>query len=686
MFFGRVDIYWPDGPIESHRLEKPTVAIGRSTGNDIALDTTTVSRYHVTITYKNQQVLLEDLESANGTYVDGVRLVANQPHLLRGGEEIQIGDIRLLFHPAVELGETAGATTQITKLAQPTYRIEYEGPDMGVAPGAHIQAVLGIENIGEETDRYTVEIDGLPKGWVRMDRTELSLKAGETAQVVISFKPLRRSETQPIKYPFVIHVRSKTETNQTIDVPASLHVLPYCGFGMALGNDRVSTDGHFVLYVHNQGNAPLPISVQGADPSRRLRFRFPQMAYTLAPGERQTVHGHVRLRHRQLFGQSGTHEFAFVVRSRDAARFLASVPGTYMENGLFPGWMPVIAVPILAVMILLLVGVLLTLGGDGEKEDGGALPVIGAFAASRAVIAVDEPTSLAWNVMDADSVDLSIERDGTQQPVSLEADSSSYSAVFDQTGHYNFVLTAQNGDQVVTQMLTVEVIPAVVLRLEIVGAAELVRFVERDIHAEWDVRGAVEMEGGYNIWLESSDPGGALASAPQPLSAAQEFVVVAGEGQSEWMVTLYAEGRDNTVASVTQKLTVAYPSCELKAARTLVRGGPGETYAAIVPPLESSAEGNPSLSPVARDPSGEWLRVVIGVDNARAGWVRQRDFVCTNFDPAQLVVSTDYPPPPPATPDGGDEGTGESDFGTMMAPTQTPVVSMTVPPRNTSSE
>src|SRR3972149_5797285 len=100
---GRLDIYWPDGPIESYHLDQSTVAIGRSTGNDIVLDTTAVSRYHVTITFQNQQAVLRDLESVNGTYVDSVRLSANEPYILRGGEEIQIGDIRLILHPAADI-------------------------------------------------------------------------------------------------------------------------------------------------------------------------------------------------------------------------------------------------------------------------------------------------------------------------------------------------------------------------------------------------------------------------------------------------------------------------------------------------------------------------------------------------------------------------------------------------------
>ncbi|MEL7674532.1 MAG: FHA domain-containing protein, partial [Chloroflexota bacterium] len=227
MPYGRIDVYWPDGPIESYPLEKAATAIGRSTGNDIVLDTTAISRYHITFSVKDQKVFLEDLQSVNGTYVDGMRIAPNDPLLLRGGEEIQIGDIRLIYHPAADLLSDASDTTQRIVLSQLTYRVEMEGPDMSVAPGAHIQAVLRIENLGDTADRYFVELEGLPKAWVRIDRLELEIDPGDMAQVIISFKPLRRSESAPGAYPFTVRVRSRSNPAQTIDAPATLHVLPF---------------------------------------------------------------------------------------------------------------------------------------------------------------------------------------------------------------------------------------------------------------------------------------------------------------------------------------------------------------------------------------------------------------------------------------------------------------------------
>ena len=77
--FGRLDVFYPDGRVESYPLSGDTVSVGRAEGNTIALDTETISRYHFSITQKDGVVQLTDLDSANGTYIDGTQLNSNDP-------------------------------------------------------------------------------------------------------------------------------------------------------------------------------------------------------------------------------------------------------------------------------------------------------------------------------------------------------------------------------------------------------------------------------------------------------------------------------------------------------------------------------------------------------------------------------------------------------------------------------
>jgi pSer/pThr/pTyr-binding forkhead associated (FHA) protein/subtilisin family serine protease len=70
------------------------VSIGRSTDNDIHLSDGLASRHHARIDAQQGVYLISDLDSANGTFVNGQRI---RRHELRDGDEIRIGDSHLRF-------------------------------------------------------------------------------------------------------------------------------------------------------------------------------------------------------------------------------------------------------------------------------------------------------------------------------------------------------------------------------------------------------------------------------------------------------------------------------------------------------------------------------------------------------------------------------------------------------------
>jgi pSer/pThr/pTyr-binding forkhead associated (FHA) protein len=53
------------------------------------------SRQHAVIVLDKGAVLIEDLNSLNGTWVNGVRLAAGQPRPLRAGDVVQVGTVQM---------------------------------------------------------------------------------------------------------------------------------------------------------------------------------------------------------------------------------------------------------------------------------------------------------------------------------------------------------------------------------------------------------------------------------------------------------------------------------------------------------------------------------------------------------------------------------------------------------------
>jgi hypothetical protein len=88
--------------------------IGRVDDNDLQLAGDKVSRHHALIEVEDGgRLVLRDLNSRNGTYVDGVRL--SESRVLTGGERLRVGDEHLL----VEAGPGAAATAAAPPAAAP---------------------------------------------------------------------------------------------------------------------------------------------------------------------------------------------------------------------------------------------------------------------------------------------------------------------------------------------------------------------------------------------------------------------------------------------------------------------------------------------------------------------------------------------------------------------------------------
>lgn len=52
-------------------LKKDIITIGRNANNDVHIDNPAVSRFHAKIIVQGDQFYVEDLQSTNGTYVNG---------------------------------------------------------------------------------------------------------------------------------------------------------------------------------------------------------------------------------------------------------------------------------------------------------------------------------------------------------------------------------------------------------------------------------------------------------------------------------------------------------------------------------------------------------------------------------------------------------------------------------------
>lgn len=84
----------PHEPGQKFRLDENTVTIGRSPDCELQLDLLNISRQHARIVYEGEEYYVEDLNSTNGTLLNGL-LVSKS--VLRNGDVVEIGEAKLTF-------------------------------------------------------------------------------------------------------------------------------------------------------------------------------------------------------------------------------------------------------------------------------------------------------------------------------------------------------------------------------------------------------------------------------------------------------------------------------------------------------------------------------------------------------------------------------------------------------------
>ncbi|MGI9470991.1 MAG: FHA domain-containing protein [Rubripirellula sp.] len=94
--------------------------VGRSESCQLRPKSESVSRKHCIIVLKDNRVLIQDLKSRNGTYVNDKRLPVDKAKVLKGGDLIRIG--KLAFELVVEHGLQAPKKPEVANMSEAAAR------------------------------------------------------------------------------------------------------------------------------------------------------------------------------------------------------------------------------------------------------------------------------------------------------------------------------------------------------------------------------------------------------------------------------------------------------------------------------------------------------------------------------------------------------------------------------------
>jgi sigma-B regulation protein RsbU (phosphoserine phosphatase) len=196
-------------------LERESAVLGRHPDCDIVLESGAVSRQHARVTCIDGNYYIEDLQSRNGTFVNGRAVVTRQ--LLSDGDQLAICELQFSFHlgpphpelvfdegPPGDIEATAAmiderrTTSSSTIMSKVDVSSGSSSLRLEVNPQAKLKAMIEIgQNFGKALGLSEVLpklLDSLFKIFLQADRGFIVLRDSATDRLVPKADKYRRSE------------------------------------------------------------------------------------------------------------------------------------------------------------------------------------------------------------------------------------------------------------------------------------------------------------------------------------------------------------------------------------------------------------------------------------------------------------------------------------------------------------
>lgn len=632
MAYGRLEVYWSDGRLETYLLHEDTVSVGRAEGNTIELDTDNLSRYHFSLVRDNNTVTITDLESVNGTFVDGVQLRPNEPRLLGDVEEIMVGSLRIIFRQVDDsptiMVSTLDDETQQMDAGESELRVDIDYSNLEVWPAASSSAELSITNLADKTREFSIQVSGLPSGWLRITRPEVELDANETAYILLNVKPPRRPNTVPQKYNVTIDVTPLSQPSLVVQTHIEVDIKPYSGFGMAVGK-QIDADEPIPVFLHNQGSGVMHFTMTAKDRGSALKFKTPTTPLELKAGQRLRVDLSVEAKNPPFFGQARTYPFIVQVQSHDASRFIATNDARATISPRIPTWGAIAAAGI--TLSILIIGLLAILGVLNPSE-----PDITSLTISSDQVAQGETLILSIDTDNTDTFDVLVNQFAIQNDVSADTETIEIDTS-ELDGNIDIMVIARNGTRSTRDTVSSFVYVPIALNSFDVSPNPLVANTVNTLTISWDIDGATFVRiSGLSTFTNN------LISSSSEYSAVHTLEGIGGIPVESLNLTLYAE--DGAGESIETQLTVPLidPVCTSLTGVDLYEG-PSTNYQQVgTIPIATA------VVVLAQDADADWLRVRLP-ENIR-GWSPRESFTCAeNFDLANLRTEMNIPDLPQAT-------------------------------------
>jgi serine/threonine protein kinase len=408
------------------QMNQVVINIGRNPDNDIVLPTEGVSRRHAQFKWTSTGWIIHDLGGINGTKLDGSRLRSGEADVYQAGSTIEIGPYKLVLEfpeadvspvaagllasQAVEPGDELQVDTNQIRVPLELYLAK---DTISIDAGRETEIALEVVNRGDEDDRVSPRIHGLPTSWVTQPEIFIHVPAGETVSIPLVIHPPQHTESRAGRQRFRIELVSQRYSGMEPAISATLIIRAFESFEMTMEPRRIRLAGNIRVTLRNTGNAKNDFSVVGRNPAGKITIRGERGRITLEPGQTATVDLRLEERRRSIFGSRETTDFVIEVKTASGAH--QSFRGKATTRPLLPTGV-VYALALFLVFVCVLVALVLIFQNLRSGEGFGGFDFIGdsnSPAASAATLTSESAAPLsAQETSQAATAIASGDRDG----------------------------------------------------------------------------------------------------------------------------------------------------------------------------------------------------------------------------------------------------------------------------------
>ena len=632
---GRIDIHFPDGRSETHRLETDAFTIGSAAGNTRQIADASLAPRHLRFSRSLDDFFLTNLAAGFRTTLDDLPLPLDDPLRLHDVAQIRAGDLLIVFNQSSDY--PTAAMDAISEATQPTaagFRAELEANALQVWQYSSASVALSVTNTFDEDGLFRLQTSGRLKDWTNPDSLVFSVPGKDSVEILLQIKPTQRDDLRPGEYPLTITIRRIDRDQGAALLVLLVQLGAVGGFSAALDPPRPLAGNHFNLRLLNLGNSPLSLHLRPRQSPALLNIKLSQDAIRLNAGESAVVRGVAELRRRPMLGEPTDTAFAVLAEAREPHDFVVALPASVTVKPVLERRALIAAALAIAFLALAAAGLLLR----------PPQPVLASFALSESLVAQGTPVELSWSAEHSRSIVIEVNRAPLTE---LPGDVSSY--MLDTRGYLDpidIVLIARNGDA--SDVKT--------MRLEIYQPVNVIQFesdkltLPRNMPGELTIRWRVEGASMLNIAL----PAG-FESLHETSSGSEGEMVVKGEANDNFLISLALEDEIGNKTTRAIPITVREPECN-PVRDSLLHAGPDSRFERV-----GYALRNVPVLARGRNAAADWLKVELA--SGETGWGFHTSFRCLGFDPAALKTISDIPPPPTPT--------------LPISPTQTPSATAT---------